>query len=69
MYGNTPYSGPGAFVRQVLAVVRRIVGVPDYDAYLQHMRTHHPDAEPVTKEVFTKECMEAKYSRPGHRCC
>jgi uncharacterized short protein YbdD (DUF466 family) len=54
---------------RVLAVVRRIVGVPDYDAYLAHARRHHPDAEPLSREAFVRESWDAKYSRPGNRCC
>jgi uncharacterized short protein YbdD (DUF466 family) len=51
------------------AVVRRIVGVPDYDRYLAHMRSHHPDTAPLTCEEFTQQRMVDKYSRPGSRCC
>ncbi len=50
-------------------IVRRIVGVPDYDAYLRHARRAHPDAVPLTREAYMRECLEAKYSRPGSRCC
>ena len=50
-------------------VVRRIVGVPDYERYVSHMRAHHPDATPLTCEEFTQQRMADKYSRPGSRCC
>ena len=26
-----------------------MVGVPDYDAYLRHMRSHHPDRAPMDR--------------------
>jgi uncharacterized short protein YbdD (DUF466 family) len=54
---------------RVAAVVRRIVGVPDYDAYVQHLRLHHPETEPATRNEFLKQCWDDKYTRPGNRCC
>lgn len=53
----------------LLKVVRRIVGVPDYEAYVTHMRARHPGATPLSREVFLQKCLDDKYSRPGHRCC
>ena len=40
--------GLGARLRRAAAIVRRIVGAPDYDAYLRHAREHHPECEPLT---------------------
>ena len=54
---------------RALDVVRRIVGVPDYDRYVAHMRSHHPDVTPMSCEEFTAQRMADKYSRPGSRCC
>lgn len=54
---------------RLLAVVRRIVGVPDYDAYLAHVAECHPGTTPLTREEFAKDRLDAKYSRPGQRCC
>jgi uncharacterized short protein YbdD (DUF466 family) len=56
-------------ISQIGNVVRRIVGIPDYDAYVAHQRTHHPDAEPLSRDEFLRKCWDEKYSRPGHRCC
>lgn len=50
-------------------VVRRIIGVPDYDRYLAHVQAHHPDATPMTREEFVRQRLADKYSRPGARCC
>jgi len=54
---------------RLLAVIRRIIGVPDYEAYLAHVAECHPGMQPLTKEEFAKDRLEAKYSRPGQRCC
>jgi uncharacterized short protein YbdD (DUF466 family) len=61
--------GAGGVVARVADAVRRIVGVPDYDAYVRHVRLHHPQAEPATKNEFMRQCWEDKYTRPGNRCC
>jgi len=50
-------------------VVRRVIGVPDYDIYVAHLRAHHPDVVPPTRAEFTDERFATKYSKPGARCC
>lgn len=54
---------------RVAAVLRRIIGVPDYGAYLAHMRRHHPGCAPMDPRTFERERMTDRYSRPGSRCC
>ncbi|HYV97271.1 MAG TPA: YbdD/YjiX family protein [Gemmatimonadaceae bacterium] len=61
--------GLRAGAEDVLRVVRRIVGVPDYEAYVAHVRAHHPDEEPLSQSAFIEKCWDEKYSRPGTRCC
>ncbi len=50
-------------------VVRKIIGVPDYEAYLRHLARAHPGAAPVDRATFMRQCQDARYSRPGSRCC
>ena len=52
---------------RALAVLRRLIGVPDYDAYVAHMREHH--AAELTRDEFLADRMRDKYNRPGQRCC
>lgn len=51
---------------------RLMVGVPDYDTYVQHMRLTHPEQPIMSYEAFFRERQEARYGgadgRPG-RCC
>jgi uncharacterized short protein YbdD (DUF466 family) len=56
-------------VDRVAAVIRRIIGVPDYDRYVAHIAEHHPGCMPMTREDFTNQRMYEKYSKPGARCC
>ena len=56
-------------VERVAKVVRRIIGVPDYDRYVAHVRTHHPEMTPMCRKDFEQQRVLDKYSRPGGRCC
>lgn len=49
--------------------IRLMVGIPDYDVYLQHMRAAHPENPPMTYEAFFKERQNARYGAGGTRCC
>jgi uncharacterized short protein YbdD (DUF466 family) len=55
--------------RTLRVVLRTVIGVPDYERYLEHEQRHHPGREPMTREAFVRERLEARYSRPGARCC
>ena len=50
-------------------IVRRVIGVPDYERYVAHLRAHHPGMDPVTEEEFIQQRQVDRYSRPGARCC
>jgi uncharacterized short protein YbdD (DUF466 family) len=53
----------------VARVVRRIIGVPDYDVYVAHVRKCHPGDEPITPEAFARDALARRHERPGSRCC
>ena len=55
--------------RRAAAIVRRVVGVPDYERYVAHVRERHVGVIPMSREEFEKARLEDKYSRPGQRCC
>lgn len=40
---------------------RMLVGMPDYDTYVEHMRNKHPDKPVMTYEEFFRERQEARY--------
>lgn len=54
---------------RVAAAVRAVLGAPDYDAYVVHLREHHPGACPLTRAEFVDARLRARYERPGSRCC
>lgn len=40
---------------------RLMVGVQDYQNYLQHMRQHHPDLPPMSEREFHRYCLDARF--------
>ena len=55
--------------RRFVTISRRILGVPDYDAYVAHIRARHPDRAVPTKAAFFAERQRARYEGGGARCC
>lgn len=59
----------GRLVRQG---ARLMIGVPDYDGYVAHMRLKHPGRPVMTYPEFFNERQLARYGadgRKGFRCC
>ena len=48
---------------------RLMVGLPDYDTYVQHLRTTHPDKPVMTYEEFFRERQEARFGGATGKCC
>jgi uncharacterized short protein YbdD (DUF466 family) len=51
---------------------RLMVGVPDYDTYVAHMRRQHPDRPVMSYDDFFRDRQNARYGadgRRGFRCC
>ncbi len=70
MSPSMPFAERMRAVWRVLAqTARLIVGVPDYDLYLSHMRRTHPDTSPMSREAFFANRLEARYGRGASRCC
>lgn len=54
---------------RIANVLRRIMGVPDYAVYVDHMSRHHPECTPLDPRAFERERLADRYNRPGSRCC
>jgi len=71
----TSYDGPTmsprtarrrSVVQRFLRIVRRVIGAPDYEAYLEHCRAAgHPPR--LTEREYVKEFFDSKGT--GSRCC
>ena len=55
--------------RACVTAARRMIGVPDYDRYVAHLRAHHPDRAVPTYAEFFAERQHARYVGGGGRCC
>jgi uncharacterized short protein YbdD (DUF466 family) len=65
--------GPGAYrIGRLLAQTANLmVGIPDYDTYLEHRRALHPTEPVMTRDEFFRERQESRYGGKGRafRCC
>ena len=59
-----------AWLPRMRRMAAMMVGMPDYDAYLAHMRNHHPGQPAMDRTQFFRERQEARYGgRNGGKCC
>lgn len=69
----SPAEALGARLRRAWELAARTarlaVGVPDYEAYVAHVRLRHPQHEPMSREAFFRERLAARYARGRSRCC
>jgi uncharacterized short protein YbdD (DUF466 family) len=49
------------FWRGLQQCFRLMVGVQDYQKYLQHMHLHHPDQPPMNERDFHRYCLDARF--------
>lgn len=54
---------------RVLRVARRIWGMPDYAAYVEHLRHAHPELPVPSERRFFEEYVRARYGDGPTRCC
>ncbi len=49
-------------------VLGTVLGMPNYEKYLEHVRTHHPEKKPMSRKEFYKAFQEGKDGKIN-RCC
>lgn len=54
---------------KLATILRAVLGVPNYDRYLEHMRRTHPGEVPLARAGFEQQRLLDRYSKPGSRCC
>jgi uncharacterized short protein YbdD (DUF466 family) len=57
------------FVHRAAAVLRIVIGAPDYERYLTHVAQRHPGSVPLSRDEFARDALARRYDRPGSRCC
>ena len=55
--------------RALVAAARRIAGIPDYESYVAHLKSRHPERAIPSAEAFFAERQQARYRAGGGRCC
>lgn len=67
---DTTESTVGKLGRYLGQTLRLMVGVPDYDVYVAHRKSTHPDEPIMSYEAFFRERQEARYGGKGKiGCC
>jgi uncharacterized short protein YbdD (DUF466 family) len=54
---------------RIASVVRRIAGMPDYQAHIEHLRRCHPGSPVPTEREFFEQFVQARYGGGATRCC
>ena len=68
MWDRAP-AGMRGSLAALLAAVRRVAGMPDYAAHLEHLRHCHPERPLPSEREFFEEYVRARYADGPTRCC
>jgi uncharacterized short protein YbdD (DUF466 family) len=49
--------------------VRRIAGMPNYEAYIEHLRACHPEWAVPSEREYYELYLKGRYEGGGMRCC
>ena len=52
-----------------MTALRRVLGMPDYAAYLAHHRARHPDCPVPTEREYYDQYVVSRYGAGASRCC
>jgi uncharacterized short protein YbdD (DUF466 family) len=55
--------------RRIVRLVRRVSGMPDYEAYVAHVRACHPGHPVPSERQFFEEYLRLRYEGGPTRCC
>jgi uncharacterized short protein YbdD (DUF466 family) len=58
-----------SFVSRATSALRAMLGFPDYERYLAHMRTAHPGDRVMSETEFRHTRLSDRYNRAGSKCC
>jgi uncharacterized short protein YbdD (DUF466 family) len=59
----------GKTVRTFRTFLRRIAGMPDYSAHVEHLRRCHPERAIPSEREFFDEYLQRRYQDGPTRCC
>lgn len=61
--------GSGVVLARLATILRRISGMPDYEAYLEHARRCHPDSPIMPEREYYAAYVNGRYGDGSSRCC
>jgi len=56
-------------LQQVLSTVRRVAGMPDYAAHVEHLRRSHSDCPIPSEREYFDHFVRSRYGDSPTRCC
>jgi uncharacterized short protein YbdD (DUF466 family) len=59
----------GRRLAQLFGALRKIAGMPDYAAHVEHLRCCHPEAPVPSEREFYDDFVRARYGDGPTRCC
>jgi uncharacterized short protein YbdD (DUF466 family) len=62
-------SWPKTLVSRIRETSRLMVGIPDYDRYVEHVSTNHPERPIMSYREFFNNRQQARYGMGMKRCC
>jgi len=54
---------------RVRGAILRLLGMPDYEAYVAHLRTRHPERQVPSEREFFEQYLRYRYESGATRCC
>ena len=60
---------PPSLLPAFLSVLRKVAGMPDYAAHLEHLRRDHPEKPIPSQREFYEEFLRNRYQDGTTRCC
>jgi uncharacterized short protein YbdD (DUF466 family) len=67
--GAAGQRGSGAVLERLASLLRAISGMPDYQAYIEHLRRSHPGKGIPSEREYYAEYLRMRYEDGPTRCC
>jgi len=55
--------------QRLMSSIRRLMGMPDYPGYVEHVRACHPERAVPSEREYYEQYLERRYGNGVSRCC
>jgi uncharacterized short protein YbdD (DUF466 family) len=55
--------------QKMVSAFRRVMGMPDYPGYVEHLRACHPERAVPSEKEFYEAFLVRRYGAGANRCC